>query len=139
MKTIQGNTQSAKGLTWLNMVSLLIELILFILIPALNVFAEVISTRVVYIIAIIWFAFNTLFYIVPATIKKHYFQYRIFVVYLPTLFLIGMGIWELIAIIIALNVSKVLAIIFSIVVVLPPITFSLLIRKLLDEQPTLLG
>ena len=139
MKTIQGNTQSAKGVTWLNMVSLLIELILFILIPALNVFAEVISTRVVYIIAIIWFAFNTLFYIVPATIKKHYFQYRIFVVYLPTLFLIGMGIWEIIAIVIAVNVSKVLAIIFSIVVVLPPITFSLLIRKLLDEQPTLLG
>ena len=139
MKTIQGNTQSAKGLTWLNMMSLLIELILFILIPALNVFAEVISTRFVYIVAIIWFAFNTLFYILPATIKKHYFQYRIFVVYLPTLVLIAMGIWEIIAIIVAVNVAKVLAIIFSIVVVLPPISFSLLIRKLLDEQPTLLG
>ncbi len=139
MKNIGANTQNAKGLTTLNLLSLLACLVLYVLIPALNVFAEVISTRFVYIISIIFCVFNTLFYIVPASIKAHYFRMRLFLVYTPTLIMIGLGIWQFITVIIGFKITLLVTLIFAFVVVLPPVTFSLLINKLIQEEPTLLG
>ena len=139
MKTIGANTQHAKGLTTLNLLALLSCLVFYILIPALNVFGEVVSTRVVYILSIILFALNCLFYVAPASLKTHYFQKRLLLVYLPTIVIIGLGIWQFIDVIISAAVSKILTLIFAFVVVLPPLTFSLLINKLIQEQPTLLG
>ncbi len=139
MKSIGANTQHAKGLTTLNLLSLLACLVLFVLIPALNVFAEVISTRFVYIMSIIFCVFNTLFYIVPANVKAHYFQKRLLLVYIPTLIMIALGVWQFIAVIIGFKIALILTLIFAFIVVLPPITFSLLIKKLIQEEPTLLG
>ncbi len=112
---------------------------MFILIPALNVFVEVISTRPVYIISIIFCVFNTLFYIVPANVKAHYFQKRLLLVYIPTLIMIALGVWQFITVIIGFQITRIVTLIFAFVVVLPPVTFSLLIKKLIQEEPTLLG
>ena len=139
MKSIGNNTQNAKGLTTLNLLSLLACLVLYILIPALNVLVNVISTRPVYIASIIFCVFNTIFYVAPASLKQRYFQLRIWIVYLPTVIMVGLGIWQFIAVIIGFQVTQLVTLIFAFVVVLPPITFSLLIKKLLTEQPTLLG
>ena len=139
MKTIGANTQHAKGLTTLNLLALLSCLVFYILIPALNVFGEVVSTRVVYILSIILFALNCLFYVAPASLKTHYFQKRLLLVYLPTIVILGLGIWQFIDVIINAAVGKILTLVFAFVVVLPPLTFSLLINKLIQEQPTLLG
>ena len=73
MKSVHANTQHAKGLTTLNLLSLLACLVMYILIPALNVLVNVISTRPVYIMSIIFCIFNTLFYIAPASLKTQYF------------------------------------------------------------------
>ena len=139
MKSIGNNTESAKGLTTLNLLSLLACLILYILIPALNVLVEVVSTRPVYIASIVFNVFNTVFYVSPAALKQRYFQLRIWLVYLPTIIMVGLGIWQFIAVILGFKITLLVTLIFAFVVVLPPITFSLLIRKLLTEQPTLLG
>ncbi len=139
MKSIGNNTESAKGLTTLNLLSLLACLVLYILIPVLTVLVEVVSTRPVYIASIIFFVFNVIFYVAPASLKQKYFQLRIWLVYLPTVIMIGLGIWQFIAVIIGFKIGLLVTLIFAFVVVLPPITFSLLIRKLLTEQPTLLG
>ena len=139
MKSIGNNTESAKGLTTLNLLSLLACLVLYILIPALNVLVEVVSTRPVYITSIVFNVFNVVFYVSPAALKQRYFQLRIWLVYLPTIIMVGLGIWQFIAVIIGFKIALLVTLIFAFVVVLPPITFSLLIRKLLTEQPTLLG
>ena len=139
MKSIGNNTESAKGLTTLNLLSLLACLVLYILIPVLTVLVEVVSTRPVYIASIIFNVFNVIFYVSPASLKQRYFQLRIWLVYLPTVIMIGLGIWQFIAVIIGFKIGLLVTLIFAFVVVLPPITFSLLIRKLLTEQPTLLG
>ncbi len=139
MKAIGANTQHAKGLTTLNLLALLSCLVLYILIPALNVLGEVVSTQVVYILSIIFFVFNTLFYMAPPSLKTYYFQNRLSMIYLPTILMIGLGIWQFITVIISAAIGKILTLIFAFVVVLPPLTFSLLINKLIQEQPTLLG
>ncbi len=139
MKSIGNNTQIAKGLTTLNLLSLLACLVLYILIPALNVLVNVISTRPVYIASIIFCVFNTIFYVAPASLEQRYFQLRIWLVYLPSVIMVAFGIWQFIAVIIGFQVTQLITLIFAFVVVLPPITFSLLIKKLLTEQPTLLG
>ena len=105
MKSIGANTQHAKGLTTLNLLSLLACLVMYILIPALNVFVNVISTRPVYIISIIFCIFNTLFYIAPASLKTQYFQKRLLAVYLPTIVMIGLGIWQFVSVIIGFQIS----------------------------------
>ena len=139
MKSIGANTQHAKGLTTLNLLSLLACLVLYILIPALGVFLEVISTRFVYILSIIYCVFNTIFYVAPASLKTQYFQKRLLLVYTPTIVMLGLGVYQFISVIIGFKISLLVTLIFAFVVVLPPVTFSLLINKLIQEQPTLLG
>ena len=139
MKSIGAHTQNAKGLTTLNLLSLLTCLVMYILIPILTVMADIVSSRAVYIISIILFVSNVLFYILPANIKAFYFQRRLFVVYLPTLVIIGLGIWQFIVVLINIKILQVLTLIFAFIVMLPPVTFSLLIKKLIQEEPTLLG
>ena len=139
MKSLGANTQHAKGLTTLNLLSLLACLVMYILIPALNVLVEVISTRPVYIISIIFCVFNTIFYVAPASLKTQYFQKRLLLVYIPTIVMLGLGLWQFITVIIGFKISLLVTLIFAFVVVLPPVTFSLLINKLIQEQPTLLG
>ena len=139
MKRIGANTQHAKGLTTLNLLSLLACLVLYILIPALGVFFEVVSTRFVYILSIIFCVFNTIFYVAPASLKTQYFQKRLLLVYTPTIVMLGLGVYQFISVIIGFKISLLVTLIFAFVVVLPPVTFSLLINKLIQEQPTLLG
>ena len=139
MKSIGANTQHAKGLTTLNLLSLLACLVLYILIPALGVFLEVVSTRFVYILSIIFCVFNTIFYVAPASLKTQYFQKRLLLVYTPTIVMLGLGVYQFISVIIGFKISLLVTLIFAFVVVLPPVTFSLLINKLIQEQPTLLG
>ena len=139
MKSIGANTQHAKGLTTLNLLSLLACLVLYILIPALGVFFEVVSTRFVYILSIIFCVFNTIFYVAPASLKTQYFQKRLLLVYTPTIVMLGLGVYQFISVIIGFKISLLVTLIFAFVVVLPPVTFSLLINKLIQEQPTLLG
>ena len=139
MKSIGANTQHAKGLTTLNLLSLLACLVLYILIPALGVFFEVVSTRFVYILSIIYCVFNTIFYVAPASLKTQYFQKRLLLVYTPTIVMLGLGVYQFISVIIGFKISLLVTLIFAFVVVLPPVTFSLLINKLIQEQPTLLG
>ena len=139
MKSIGANTQHAKGLTTLNLLSLLACLVLYILIPALGVFFEVVSTRFVYILSIIFCVFNTIFYVAPASLKTQYFQKRLLLVYTPTIVMLGLGVYQFISVIIGFKISLLVTLIFAFVVVLPPLTFSLLINKLIQDQPTLLG
>ena len=61
------------------------------------------------------------------------------VVYFPTILILAVGIWNLIAVIINLKIGEVLTLVFSLMTFLQPCTFSLLISKLVSDQPTLLG
>ncbi len=139
MKSVMANTKTAKGLTMLNLASICTMIIFLILIPALQIFVDVVSFRIVYIITIVFIAFNILFYILPQNKKILVFQKRLLVVYLPTLVVVGLGIWSVIAIIITLSFTKIMTLFFTVLSCLQPITFSLLIAKLVSEQPTLLA
>ena len=73
MKSLQINTTTTKGLTTLNIISIIGCIVLYILIPVFNVFANVISSRFVYICSIILVALNIFFYLAPMSIKTVYF------------------------------------------------------------------
>ena len=130
------NTQTAKGLTYLNLISILTEVVfMFVLLPAINVFFEVVASRIIFILSIIFVIFNGLFYCVPQQVKLLYFKRRLLVVYLPTAIVFGFAIWNLIEIIITFAVGKVVTLLFSIMSCITPITFSLLISKLVSDSP----
>ena len=135
------NTKTAKGLTYLNLLSMAAEIVfMFILIPVFNVFFEVVASRIIFILSIIFVIFNGLFYCVPQNLKLFYFKRRYLVVYLPTVVVIGFGIWNLISIIINLRIFGVPQLLFSIMSCISPITFSMLITKLVSDSPApLLG
>ncbi len=135
------NTKTAKGLTYLNLMSILAEVVfMFVLIPVLNVFFELIASRIIFILSIIFVVFNSLFYCLPQQYKLFYFKKRLLVVYLPTVVVIGCGVWNIIALIVNLQFSKAATILFSIMSCIAPITFSMLITKLVSDSPApLLG
>ena len=139
MKTVMGQTKTAKGLTYLNLLSILAMVVFIILLPIINTFAETINSRLIYALSIIFIVFNLAFYIVPQHLKIKVFKYRMLVVYLPTILILAVGIWNPIAVIINLRIGEVFTLIFSLMTFLQPCTFSLLISKLVSDQPTLLG
>ncbi len=135
------NTKTAKGLTYLNLMSILAEVVfMFVLIPVLNVFFELIASRIIFILSIIFVVFNGLFYCLPQHYKLFYFKRRLLVVYLPTVVVIGFGVWNIIALIVNLQFTKAPTILFSITCCIAPVTFSMLITKLVSDSPApLLG
>ena len=141
MKGIMANTKTAKGLTYLNLISLAAEIaFMFILIPVLNVFFEVVASRIIFILSIIFVIFNGLFYCLPQNLKLFYFKKRLLVVYLPTVVVIGFAIWNLISVIINIKIFGVAEILFSVMSCISPVTFSMLITKLVSDSPApLLG
>jgi hypothetical protein len=133
MKSLQINTATTKGLTTLNILSIVACIILYILIPVLNVFAEVISSRPIYIISIIMVILNCFFYLAPVGLRGIYFQRRIFIIYLPCLVIIGLAIWVTIDVIINIKLQLFLTIAFSVICAFQPISFALLVSKLIQE------
>ena len=123
----------------MNLLSILACIVLYILIPALNVILDVVSSRTVYIISIILVAINIFFYLAPANLKAFYFQKRIYIIYAPCLIILGLAIWSTIDVIINIKVTLALSIVFSAITAFQPITFSLLVSRLIQESPTLLG
>ena len=61
------------------------------------------------------------------------------VVYLPTILILIIGVWNLIEVIVNLRIGEIFTLVFSLMTFLQPCTFSLLISKLVSDQPTLLG
>ena len=75
MKGLMANTKTAKGLTYLNLMSMAAEIVfMFILIPVFNVFFEVVASRIIFVLSIIFVIFNGLFYCVPQNLKLFYFK-----------------------------------------------------------------
>ena len=93
-------TQTAKGLTYLNLAAILGMIVLFILVPALDTIIPVISNRLAYALSIIFIVFNVAFYVVPQNLKIIIFKRRVLTVYLPTLVVLGFAVWNLFYIII---------------------------------------
>ena len=69
MKTVMGQTKTAKGLTYLNLLSILAMVVFIILLPIINTFFETINSRLIYALSIIFIVFNVAFYIVPQHLK----------------------------------------------------------------------
>ena len=68
-KTVMGQTKTAQSLTYLNLGSILAMIVFLVLLPILNLFAPVISSRLIYIFSIIFIVFNVGFYCVPQHLK----------------------------------------------------------------------
>ena len=139
MKTVMGQTKTAKGLTYLNLISIVAMIVFIILLPIVNTFVAAINSRIIYALSVIFIVFNLAFYVVPQHLKIMVFKYRMLVVYLPTIIILAVGIWNLIAVIVALRIGEIFTLVFSLMTFLQPCTFSLLISKLVSDQPTLLG
>ena len=133
MKTIFGQTKTAKGLTYLNLASILAMIVFLVLLPILNLFAPVISSRLIYIFSIIFIVFNIGFFVVPQHLKLVIFKRRMLAVYLPTLVVLCFAVWNLIYVIINLKVTEIFVLFFSLMTCLQPITFSLLVSKLVSD------
>ncbi len=118
MKALQINTATTKGLTTLNILSIVACIVLYILIPVLNVFAEVISSRPAYIMSIILVILNCFFYLAPVALRGVYFQRRIFLVYLPCIVILGLAIYATVDTIVNIRIQLILTIIFSAIVTL---------------------
>ena len=128
------DTKTAKGLTYLNLGALLLEVVfMFVLIPIFNAFFEMIQSRIIFILSIIFVVFNAFFYCAPVKYKAMYFKYRYVAVYLPTLIVIGFGIWSVVSVIIRFDVVGIPGLLFSVVSCITPVTFSMLITKLLSD------
>ena len=139
MKAIAAHTKTSQGLTYLNLISIATMIVFLILIPAITVFVNVISYRLIYFLSIAFLVLNCGFYIAPMNIKQQIFQKRLLAVYLPTLIVLGFAVWNLIYTLINIKALEVVAVLFSFISCLQPITFSMLVAKLVQEQPTLLG
>lgn len=96
MKTVMGQTKTSKGLTYLNLLSILAMVVFIILMPIINTFFETINSRLIYALSIIFIIFNLAFYIAPQHYKIMIFKYRKLVIYLPTIIILAVGIWNLI-------------------------------------------
>ena len=114
-------------------------IVFIILLPALNALVDVISNRLIYALSIVFIVYNIAFYVVPQNLKMIIFKRRMLTVYLPTLVVLGFAVWDLIYIIINIKVTMITVLLFSIMSCIQPITFSMLISKLVSDQPTLLG
>ena len=91
-----GQTKTSKGLTYLNLLSILAMVVFIILMPIINTFFETISSRLIYALSIIFIVFNLAFYIAPQHYKIMIFKYRKLVIYLPTILILAVGIWNMI-------------------------------------------
>ena len=127
------DTSTAKGLTYLNLGALALEVVfMFVLIPVFNVFFDIVASRIIFILSIIFVIFNALFYCAPTSLKAIYIQRRLLVVYLPTLIVIGFAIWNVIKTIASFNIVGIPGLLFSVMSCITPVTFSMLITKLVS-------
>ena len=139
MKAIEAQTKTSQGLTYLNLISIATMIVMLILVPLITTLFDVISSRVIYFVSIAFLVLNCGFYVVPMNIKSQIFQKRLLIVYIPTVIVFGFAVWNLITVLITVNLLAFFTVFFSFVSCLQPLTFSMLIAKLVQEQPTLLG
>ena len=134
-----GQTKTAKGLTHLNLLSILAMVVFIILLPIIDNFLQTIKSRLIYALSVLFIIFNLAFYIAPQRYKIMIIKYHMQVVYLPSILILSVVICNLITVIVNLRIGEVFTLVFSLMTFLQPCTFSLLISKLVSNQPSLLG
>ena len=126
-------------MTYLNLISIAVMIVMLILVPIVTAFFDVVASRIIYFVSIAFLVLNCGFYVVPMNLKAQIFQKRLLIVYLPTLVVFGFAVWNLISVFLTAAVLQFVSVLFSFLSCLQPLTFSMLIAKLVQEQPTLLG
>ena len=137
MEPLVGSSDSSKGLRTMNLLSLTVLLIFYILIAVFK-FTQGIYLAI-YIFSIIFACSNILFLVLPQTQKMIVLRYRIYTVYLWALLLTVLSIVEIILVLIndigffgLIDVNAagyyILSILFAVAVMFNVVTYTILIR-----------
>ena len=124
IKSLQNYTQTEKGLIYLNSIACLSLFVFLFLTPILASIAGLRS--ILFIGAIALLVINVAFYVAPQSIKGKILTQRLLFVYIPSLVVIGISIWDLI------DIGKIINIIYllyTIVVISQAVTFGMLVAK----------
>jgi len=96
MNTVWAQTKTEKGLMTLNLISLATCFVLFILLPYFTLVGG--ARIVVYIASIVYALLNIVYYVLPQNYKLIILKKRMLYVYLPSLVIIGVIIYDIFAV-----------------------------------------
>ena len=111
--SIMANTSSEKFLMYLNILSVIGEIILLIWLPSVGLMAGL--RFLLYIGSIALTVLNVGFYVAPQSYKIVYLKKRLLLVYIPALVIVIFAVVDLITIIIYLDIFRVIQILFIII------------------------
>ena len=110
---------------------------MLILLPIITVLAGV--NMVLFIVTICFSVLNLAFYVLPANTKLLFMKKRLLFVYLPTLVLIAIAVWDFIDMLVHLKVFEVLSFLLHVACLIQAVSFSLLVSKVAQSNPSLLA
>ena len=110
---------------------------MLILLPILMVLAGI--DMVLFIVSICFSVINLAYYVLPANTKLAFIKKRLFFIYLPTLALIAIAVWDFFDMIIHLKVFQVIPFLLQIGCLIQAVSFSLLVAKNAQNNPSLLS
>ena len=103
MDRVREHTATEKGLKYLNMMGILGVLVMFFLLPILGLIGG--PRAIIYAFSIAFTVVNIGFYLAPANYKAQFLQKRLLFVYLPTIIVLGIDIWDFVMIVIHLSIT----------------------------------
>jgi len=136
--SIQEYTTTEKGLRVLNLFSLLGVIILIILLPVLSLLGAA-ANMAIFVVTIVFSVLNLAYYVVPANLNLKIMKQRLLMIYLPTLILIGIAIWDFLDMLIHIKVFDIVPFLLQIGCLIQGVSFSLLVAKRAQSNPSLLA
>lgn len=137
MKSISPNTAGEKTLFYLNLISIVGDIILLILLPSVGLLAGL--RFILWVGSIALTVLNVLFYIAPQNYKLTIVKKRLLFVYLPAAVICIFALFDLLYFIINLQIFAILSILFSVCNFIQAGTFAILVSKLATSAGPLLG
>ena len=136
--SIQEYTTTEKGLRILNLFSILGVVVMLILMPVLALLGGA-ANMAIFIVTIVFSVLNLAYYVVPADLNLKIMKNRLLLIYLPTLVLIGIAIWDFLDMLIHLKVFDIVPFLLQIACLIQGVSFSLLVAKRAQSNPSLLA
>ena len=134
--SIQEYTTTEKGLRVVNLFSILGVVVMLILLPVLSLLGG--ANMALFIVTIIFSILNLAYYVVPADLNLKIMKNRLLLIYLPTLILLGIAIWDFIAMILSVDIFNIVPFLLQIACLIQGVSFSLLVAKRAQSNPGLL-
>ena len=110
---------------------------MWILMPVLSLLGGV--NLILFIVTIVFTILNLTFYVAPQNLKMMIMKQRALLVYLPSLILVGITIWDFIDMLINVKVFSIVSFILQCICVVQGASFALLVARVGKSNPSLLG